>query len=160
MYRYVRSCRSKPELLLASVCQRAVRCHSACSPRSQVTAHPAVRARQRRSGPGRTLRWQFLARPSRKRWQHARQHRLWPIRRLSRPSPQQEGAFFSIPIPEAMPDGSHNLNLPDSTSGAVPQRKMSPSLTSFSHIGRTAPDSGVQAGHPVDPDLPLRTVQH
>jgi hypothetical protein len=35
---YSRSGRSKPELLLASACQRAVRCHSGCSPRSQVSA--------------------------------------------------------------------------------------------------------------------------
>ena len=36
--RYTLSRRSKPELLLASVCQRADRRHSGCSPGSQVSA--------------------------------------------------------------------------------------------------------------------------
>jgi len=34
------------------------------------------------------------------------------------------------------------------------------SLTAFSQTGQTAPDSGGQAGQPMDPDLRIRILAH
>jgi hypothetical protein len=42
----------------------------------------------------------------------------------------------------------------------MPPQLAAGSLTAFSRTGRTKPDQSGRSGHPVDPDLQLRTVPH